>query len=208
MPPEINQFLDSGERVEFAVYSKRVTPLSYTLAGLFFTFIWLSITGTVGFGFLSPWFLNESANFTKNGAPVTVGPGNWSGLLLPALIVGVFAVIGVSALCLIVYSFFSKGGWFVGTSKRLMQYRKGKVTSTNWDQFTGNFEMKGSPEKGNLMLELKTGITTTQNSQTFNGVSRQKYTPNRIMIIGIPNVFEIGKMCKARMEESKSATTA
>ncbi len=45
----------------------------------------------------------------------------------------------------------------MGTPTRLISYQNGTVRSINWEQFSGDIEMKGDDVKGDLTLQIRSG---------------------------------------------------
>jgi len=217
MPPEIQRCLDHGEVVKFAVNSRRMIPSKSAWLGFLITFVWLSITFGVGYGLVwNPFFRALSGKDTLlyvNNIPETVSFDNLSTLIFPFIILSVFAIIGILGLVNLIYSTFSSGGWFVGTDKRLIHLRKGKLRSISWDQFTGYVIASGNMSKGNLMLNLQMksypprGEWSNNKTNTLTEVrerfSSRVVAPESISIIGVPNVFDIEKFCRSRIELSK-----
>jgi hypothetical protein len=91
---------------------------------------------------------------------------------------------------------FRKGGYFVGTQTRLISLQKGKYRSVDWEQFSGDIEVTGNDQKGNIKLGLRTGKMVSSK----NGPER--YVPDELYISGIPNVFEIEQVCRKRIKEN------
>jgi hypothetical protein len=153
-----------------------------------------------------PLFAGKEVHFESNGVSTVAGPGNLGPILVPALIIGVFVLIGLGMLAGGFYAMYRKGGYFVGTPLRLIQYRKGTIKSVDWEQFSGNMEVKANTRslKGNLSLEMRTGRTVSRK----NGPDR--YVPDVIYLSDIPYVLEIEKICRRRIKENDPtpATTA
>jgi hypothetical protein len=54
--------------------------------------------------------------------PATGSLENFQPMLVPALIIGIFVLVGIGILSWGFYSFSQKGGYFVGTANRLLRY--------------------------------------------------------------------------------------
>jgi hypothetical protein len=93
-------------------------------------------------------------------------------------------------------SLFRKGGYFVGTSTRLIHSYKGKIRSIDWEQFSGDIELSGDTPTGSISLQMRTGRMVSKK----NGPDR--YVPDIIHITKIPYVFEIEKICRHRIKEN------
>ena len=79
---------------------------------------------------------------------------------------------------------------------RLIHYHKGNIRSIDWEQFSGDIELSGNNQKGNISLQMRTGRMVSRK----NGPDR--YVPDVIYISKIPNVFEIEKICRKRIKEN------
>lgn len=198
LPPDLNAAIASESR-DFAVKASRDYPLKKTMGFIGFAVFWLVFTSFFFFAFIEPVLEGKEVHFTSNGAPAVASPDNLEPLIFPAIVIGVFALIGFSVLGIGIYLIFKDGGYFVATPTRLVKYRKGKITSTDWTQCSGNTDVSGDDKKGNLTLELNTG--------NFEGSRRgtTRYVPDTIDICGVANVLEIEKICRQRIKENAAA---
>ena len=87
--------------------------------------LWTAFTSIFVIAFLGPLFVGNEVHFESNGVPTVAGPDNLEPILVPALIIGLFVIIGLAMMLGGVYSMFRKGGYFVGTPLRLIHYHKG-----------------------------------------------------------------------------------
>lgn len=197
LPRDLNTHIGS-ERKDFAVKAGRAQPRKKSLGIILFGTLWTAFTSIFVIVFLGPLFAGKEVHFESNGVPTVAGPGNLGPILVPALIIGVFVLIGLGMLAGGFYAMYRKGGYFVGTPLRLIQYRKGTIKSVDWEQFTGNIELKAHTRsmKGNLSLEMRTGRTVSRK----NGPAR--YVPDVIYLSDIPYVLEIEKICRRRIKEN------
>ena len=124
-------------------------------------------------------------HFLTNDVPTVAGPGNLKPLLLPALIIGIFVLVGLGMLSWGLRMLFKKGGYFVGTPTRLVHFRNGTIRSIDWEQFSGDIEVSGNEQKGNISLGMRTGKMVSQK----NGPDR--YVPDTIYISGIQDVYKV-----------------
>jgi hypothetical protein len=108
----------------------------------------------------------------------------------------VFVLIGLGLVGAGVYQLFKKGGYFVGTPTRLVHYNNGKVRSIDWEQFSGDIEVKGTALKGNLELQLRTGRMVSSKNKP------DRYVPDVIYLSGIPEVFKVEGICRKRIKEN------
>jgi len=185
-----------NENLEFAVKAKRTKPLKSSLGIILFGTIWTAFTSIFVFAFLGPLFVGEEVYFTSNGTPTVASPDNLGPITFPAIIIGLFVLIGISMLGFGIYSFFKKGGYFVGTPLRLITYQNGNIRSIDWEQFSGDIEVNGNEFNGNLALQMRTGrMVSSKNSGS-------RYVPDTIFLTGIPNVYEIEQICRKRIKEN------
>lgn len=201
LPDDLNTVIGS-EKKEFAVKARRAQPGKVSGSLILFGTIWLAFTSIFVVAFLGPLFVGEEVEFTTNGVPTVAGPGNLGPILVPALIIGVFVLVGIAMLGSGIYTMFKKGGYFVGTPTRLIQYQNGTVRSIDWEQFSGDIEVKGNAEKGNLSLQMRTGRMVSRK----NGPDR--YVPDTLYISGIASVFEIEQICRKRIKENDPTPSA
>ncbi len=200
LPPELESFVGS-EIKDFAVKAKYAAPPKTSIAMIIFGFVWLAFSSVFLFAFLGPLFKGEEVHFLANDVPTVASPDNLRPVLLPAVIIGIFVLIGLGMLGGGIYMMFKKGGYFIGTQTRLICQNKGKYRSIDWEQFSGDIEVTGKNQKGNIKLGLRTGKTVSSK----NGPDR--YVPDEIYISGIPNVFEIEQVCRRRIKENDPTPT-
>ena len=144
--------------------------------------------------FFGPLFIGEEVHITVNDVPTTASWDNFEPMLIPALVIGVFVLIGIGLLLGGFYSFSQKGGYFVGTASRLLRYHKDVIKSFDWEQFTGT--MEANIKKGDLALQLRTGkMVHRKNNSSY-------YVPDMVYISGVTNVLEIEQLCRKRIKEN------
>ena len=184
------------EKIEFSVKATRAKPIKNSLGLLFFGTIWTSFTSIFVYAFLGPLFVGEEVHFTSNNVPTVASPDNLEPIIFPAIIIGVFVLIGIIILGSGLYSLIKKGGYFVGTPLRLIVCQNGNVRSIDWEQFSGDIVVNGDEIKGNLLLKLRTGkmVSSKNNSRRF--------VPETIYLSGIPDVFQIEQICRDRIKEN------
>jgi len=195
LPQVLYNSLGSETR-DFVVKAKRTSPVKVSLALIVFGTFWLAFTSIFVIAFLGPLFVGKEVHFTSNDVPVVAGPGNLGPVVVPALIIGLFVVVGIGILGFGIYTLVGKGGYFIGTPTRMVCYQKGTIRSIDWEQFSGDVEVSGTAEKGNLALGMRTGRMVSQKN------SSDRYVPDMIYISGIPDVFEIEKKCRDRIKEN------
>lgn len=195
LPTELTAAIGS-ETIDFAVKAGRAQPLKTSLYTIFFGTLWTGFMSIFVFIFLGPLFLGQEVHFTANGVPTVAGPGNLGPIMAPALIIGVFVLVGIGMLASGFYSLFKKGGYFVGTPVRLIHSKDGNVRSIDWEQFSGDIEVNGDAQKGNISLQMRTGRMVSRKNRG------QEYVPDVIYIAGITNQFEIEQICRKRIKEN------
>lgn len=194
MPDNLGDVL-GGEEREFAVYSKRAYPVGTGLAGVGFSLFWLSISVTIGISFLGPVLVGGESHFSSNGVPVVASANNLGPLVGPAIFSGVFVLIGLVLLGGSVKTLFTKGGWFVGTKKRLIKLKGGEIQSIDWENFTGELFVRILGEKGNIVLTMRTGKMVSRKSG-------ERFVADKIYMLGIPDVMKVEKICRERIKEN------
>ena len=194
-PQEINNVLN-GESPDFRVKANRNVPLKKAISELGASLFFLAFTIIFVVIFLMPIFMGEEAHITINDIPIVVGPENLISLIILALIIGAVVLASLRMTCRGFYSLLSKGAWHIGTAKRLIIYRRNNIRSIDWEQFSGNIEVNGNSQGGDISLYLRTGKMVSQ------GDWPDKYVPDVIYISGIPNVFEIEQICRKRIKEN------
>ena len=191
LPPELESVVGT-ESVDFTALSKRKKPLKDSLGLVFFGIFWTAFTSIFVVAFFGPLFKGEEVSFSANGEMVTASLENMEPLLVPALLIGFFVLVGIGLLLGGIFSLLQKGGYFVGTASRLLHYRKGNISTYDWEQFSGN--MKMNARKGNITLELRSGKMV--------GKGRGHFVHDIVYISGAPNVLDIEKMCRKRIKEN------
>lgn len=200
LPPELSLSV-SSENKDFAVKAGRAQPLKKSFSLILFGAVWTAFISIFVFIFLGPIFQGKEVHFESNGVPTVAGPDNLDPILMPAIIIGVFVLVGISMLTWGIYSIFKKGGYFVGTPTRLVYFQNGNTRSIDWEQFSGDIEVSGNAQKGNISLQMRTGMMVSEK----NGSDR--YVPNVIYISEIPNVYEIEQICRRRIKENDPTPT-
>lgn len=195
LPGLLAQNLGSEKR-DFAVMAARSQPLKMSLAIIVFGTVWLAFTSIFVITFLGPVFAGREVHFLSNDVPTVAGPGNLKPLLLPALIIGIFVLVGLGMLSWGLRMLFKKGGYFVGTPARLVHFHNGTIRSIDWEQFSGDIEVSGNDQKGNISLGMRTGKMVSQK----NGPDR--YVPDTIYISGIQDVYKVEQVCRMRIKEN------
>lgn len=202
LPEEINISLGSESR-DFAVKSTLAQPILGSIYNIIFGAGWLVFTLYLISSFIDPEFIDHVINALKGTEAVTPYEGSLMGLLFLVVLFGIFVSVGLFKLLNGVFSLFRGGGYFVGTPTRLVNFRHGKMISSDWEQFSGNIEVKGSNKKGNIKLLMRTG-------KMIRGMGKggSHYVPDITFIAGIPGVYDIEQICRKRIKENDPTPSA
>ncbi len=200
MTQEIRQAIGT-ETPEFAVQAKRKVPLKTGIKSIVFSLLWLAFSSIFVFAFVGPVISGKEANITINDAPTTVGPGNYTPLILPGIIISVFVLIGLGILIHSIYSILSKGPIFIGTPTRLIILNKNSTRSIDWEQFSGDIEIFGNQDNHSINLFMRTGKMVSRK----NGPDQ--YVPDSLVIAEISNAQEVEKIIRQRVKENDPTPT-
>jgi hypothetical protein len=195
VPYELSSFIGS-ESKDFVVKAGRDKPLKSSIAILLFGTFWTGFTSIFVFVFLGPLFAGKEVHFESNGVPTVASPDNLGPIVAPAVIIGIFVLIGLAMMAWGFSSLFRKGGYFAGTPLRLIHYHKGTFRSIDWEQFSGDIKVRSKAQKGTISLQMRTGKMVSRK----NGPDR--YVPDVIYMSDIPNAFDIEKSCRRRIKEN------
>lgn len=190
--PRSLQTMLGDEPIDFAVKARRRFARGGPFGLLLFGLAWTAFSSLFVAVFLGPLYFEGETHFEVNGVPTTASLDNLSPIFVPGLIIGFFLLIGLAMIFFSVVKMREPGGYFVGTPSRLIHYRQGKVEITDWEQFTGNMEVIDKPKGGELIMLLRSGKTT----------SKGHYTPDKVQMAGIADVFEVEKHCRLRIKEN------
>jgi hypothetical protein len=195
LPPNLRTVMGS-DRPDFAVKAQRVQPLKMSLGVLFFGIVWLLFSSVFVFIFIGPLFMGQEVHFTANDVPTVAGPGNLGPIVAPALILSIFVLVGIGMISWGIVLLTKKGGYFIGTITRLISWQSGAIRSIDWEQFSGDIEIRGDDQKGDITLQMRSGKMVSQK----NGPDR--YVPDTVYISGIPDVFTVERICRERIKEN------
>lgn len=196
MLPQQLSYSIGSESKDFAVMAGRAQPLKSSLSIIFLGTVWTAFTSFFVVLFLGPLFLGKEVHFKVNGVPTVASLHNLDPIIMPAIFISVFVLIGIGMLLLGIYSLFQNGGYFVGTPARLIHFNKGNIRSIDWEQFSGDIEVNGDTIKGSISLQLRTGRMVSRK----NGPDM--FVPDVIYIAEIPDVFEVEQICRKRIKEN------
>ena len=195
IPPELYTML-GGDTYDFIVKSERAVPLGQALSPMLFGFVWLLITGCLFTAFIGPIFMGNEVHFKSNGVETVAGPQNLEPLLFPISFISIFFLIGLAVFGNGLYLLFAKGPWYIGKEKELIVYKKNKIRTISYEQFSGDSEVGGDPQKGTITLQLRTGKMVSQKNRA------DRYVPDKIYIAGIQNALQVEQVLKKRIKEN------
>lgn len=118
----------------------------------------------------------------------------------PVVFLGIFLLAGIFIFVSGIIALFKSGGYFVGTPLRLVHYQNGNIRSIDWEQFSGEIELRGNAQKGNISLQMRTGRMVSRKGQS------DRYVPDVIYITAIPDVFEVEKVCRIKENDLTPAS--
>ena len=121
LPIDLKKLIEN-EKVDFSIKAKRHHPLRKSIGRLIFTIAYCAFVSIFVVAFFGPLLKNEEVHFTSNDVPVTASLDDLSELIVPGMIIGFFVIVGIGLIISSIYAFFQKGGYFIGTETRLIQY--------------------------------------------------------------------------------------
>lgn len=190
LPQELYLVIGSESR-DFAVKAGALKPFRKSISGIIASFIWFGFFSLLFFGIFN---INPREVIASGAAEnKTINPAYY---LLAFF--GIFYIIGLIILAASVLPLIRRGGYFVGTPDRLIQYRKGNIRSIDWEQFTGYMKVKGNENRGCVSMSLRTGNMKRRNKGS------PVFVPEVIFITSIPGAASIGELCMKRIKENSS----
>ncbi|MBI5008248.1 MAG: hypothetical protein HZB98_01040 [Bacteroidia bacterium] len=194
LPEELNISLGSESR-DFAVKGTFAQPVIASVSGILFGAAWLGFTIFMMSFFLGPGFIKGAIqSFTSSESSAST-EGGVTGYLFFIVFFGIFLSVGLYVFLKGIFSLLKRGGYFVGTPTRLVNFRRGRLISTDWEQFTGNISVRGNNKKGSITLVLRSG-------KMISGKGGSRYVPDVIYILGIEGAFDIEQICRKRIKEN------
>jgi hypothetical protein len=196
IPKEIEGSI-SNERVDFKLKCTRSEPPGKTLGSMLSGVLWLGFSLVFVILFFGPIFLGENMDIEVNGKPTTVGPNNnLEVLAIPALIMGVFLIIGgVFTLGPLTRLVTKNEEIFIGTDKRLIVISSEGTKSIDWEEFRGTISVLGGMDKGFVELVLQEEEIVRRNKRSYA-------VPKKIYIQAGEKAFEISEMIRIRIKEN------
>ncbi|MEK7625272.1 MAG: hypothetical protein AAB467_02890 [Patescibacteria group bacterium] len=197
LPPELTTTI-GGETPDFVVISARKVPVKEAITRRVLGLGMIVMASLVLLAFLTPLLTGTEGTIEINNVSTKVGPGNWTPILLPVIIISIFLLLGIYMTISNILNIFGNGGYFVGLPTRLINFRNGHLESITWDQFSGNTKT----DKDTLYLEKKTGSMAVKSG--FGKHPPSRVVPDFLYLVNIPDVYEIGAICAQRIKENNS----
>lgn len=193
IPPAL-QSVTGEEKVDFSVLAQRVQLLKKTVFNITFGLVIFFIVATIFRIFLGPVLDGGELHYSENGIQRTATADNMGRLIIPGIVLAVFMIVAVVTVSKSVYQLFQNGGYFVGTEKRLINYRKGYIKIYDWEQFTGSMDVNIST--GDIMMVLRSGKVVSRK----NG--DDQFVNDLLYISGVDNVLDLERKCRIRIQEN------
>ncbi len=197
LPNELQSIIGS-ERVDFVTFAKRknARPISYAVFGL--ALPWLIITTFGVYVFFKPLFIGEDIHMETDGVVTTANLDNLEPIIVPGSILLVFFAIGILLFIWGLRYLLKKGGYYVGTETRIINYIDGEVMYLGWNEFTGNMEL--DLQKKTIVLEMHRGETRREKDGS------EIFVHDTLDLIGVEDASEVDEKCRKRINESQSTS--
>ncbi len=193
LPQDLRRVI-GDEKIEFSVFAKRKQPKQSSYGTIIFALLWLTIPSIASYIFFKPLFVGEEVHFEVDDVPTTASWDDFEPMLIPSLLLILFLVIGIAVLIGGLISLFKKGGYYVGTKTRLINYRKGMIKYYDWEQFTGNIEVNF--KKKNISLEMRRGRMRHRDDRS------DEFVPEVLHLSGIEDIVQVERICRERIKEN------
>ena len=182
--PQVLTSLIASESCDFALKAGAKRPFMKCAGEIAFGLLFTSLT--LLFVFI---FLRSGNPAEANGASVL---GSEKGLI----VMGIFLIIGIILTVRGCIRAFSRGGYFVGTPKRLISYiKENKYSSFEWSRFAGDIQVKGNARKATIRLFMRP-------ENLSRAESEEAYIPGVIYMTSISDAHEIEKLIRKRIKEN------
>ena len=182
--PEVLRSVISSETYDFALKSGRRRPISRSFSQIIFGLIITVLTSV----FVYIYF--------QSGDTVDAGNlGDQESGTMVIILLSSFMIAGISILISGIFRAFSGGGYFVGTPKRLINFRRGKINSIDWHRFAGDIQVRGNENKGSITLVMRPG-------NLGPGESVSNYVPSVVYITSVKDPLEIEGLIRRRIKEN------
>lgn len=194
--PEIQSIL-GNEAVDFVVTANRAHSVKRSYLLIISGFLWFLFMAMFGIAMLLPIVKGENVYFSNEQAAQVANLTHLTPIIIPAICVGLLFFIGVGVFCYGLLIYFQKGGMFIGTPTRLITFRNNTIGITMWENFSGDIEIEGDNQKGNLFLGMRSGLLLRARR------GAESYVPNVISMYAISGAFDVMDICNKRIKENK-----
>ena len=197
IPAEIKNLIQD-EEIDFCVLSKLYQKRSDSIGQIFGgVFLILFSTGVLYLLFQN---IFQLASFTIEAIVNQFNNTGFMGFIFHVLVISIFEILGLLMFFGGIINLFNKGGYFIGTNKRFISFRKGKFLSYDWEQLHSEGVMLDLPD--NLSIKLRTGYIRSSGSKQKHNY-RETFIHDQFWMVGIENAKEIAKKCNIRVELNK-----
>ncbi len=194
--PEIQSIL-GNEAVDFVVTANRAHSVKRSYLLIVSGFLWFLFMAMFGIAMLLPIVKGENVYFSNEQGSQVANLTHLTPIIIPAICVGILFFIGVGVFCYGLLIYFQKGGMFIGTPTRLITFRNNTIGITMWENFSGDIEIEGDNQKGNLFLGMRSGLLLRARR------GAESYVPNVISMYAISGAFDVMDICNKRIKENK-----
>jgi len=194
--PEIQSIL-GNEAVDFVVTANRAHSVKRSYLLIVSGFLWFLFMAMFGIAMLLPIVKGENVYFSNEQGSQVANLTHLTPIIIPAICVGILFFIGVGVFCYGLLIYFQKGGMFIGTPTRLITFRNNTIGITMWENFSGDIEIEGDNQKGNLFLGMRSGLLLRARR------GAESYVPNVITMYAISGAFDVMDICNKRIKENK-----
>lgn len=179
--PQALTSLIGSESYDFAVKAGLRRPLTRSAGHIGFGFLFTVATGIFALIFLAA---------AKNADPAASDQGSDTPVIL---LFSFFLITGITIMISGIIKAFRSGGYFVGISKGLINYRNGKHSLTDWQRFAGDTRVTGNNARGTITLIMRP-------ENLSNAEAEIAYVPGVIYITAIRDAFEVERMIRKRIK--------
>jgi hypothetical protein len=194
--PELQSILGS-EALDFVVTANRSHSVKRSYLLIISGFLWVLFMAMFGVAMFLPILKGENVYFSNGQGPQVASLTHLTPIIIPAICVGLLFFIGIGIFCYGLVIYFQKGGMFIGTPTRLISFRNSKIGITMWENFSGDIEIEGDNQNGNLFLGMRSGLLLRARR------GAESYVPNVVTMYAISGAFDVMDICDKRIKENK-----
>ncbi len=194
--PEIQSIL-GNEAVDFVVTANRAHSVKRSYLLIVSGFLWFLFMAMFGIAMLLPIVKGENVYFSNEQGSQVANLTHLTPIIIPSICVGILFFIVLVVFCYGLLIYFQKGGMFIGTPTRLITFRNNTIGITMWENFSGDIEIEGDNQKGNLFLGIRSGLLLRARR------GAESYVPNVISMYAISGAFDVMDICNKRIKENK-----